>query len=274
MPSHNIILFGEAGAGKSSLVNMIVGGNDVAKVSCTAMGCTFENNAYDATIGNTTFKVYDTAGLNEGDQGRVPHWKSIQKLYSLIRELDGVSLLIYCMRGRIKENSKANWILFDRVICGGNVPAIAIVTGLEYYENPDDWWMTKENQVAFKRNGINPKAVGCVVSYPGKQNELADIYHKSQETLRDLITKHHLRKPWSEEKDKWFKTIYSEAFSSNLCFKTRNRLDYSQKMRGMIDELIKETSMREEDTEMLQATLLKAEKKLRKGNALSRIRKM
>jgi predicted GTPase len=91
---HNIILFGEAGSGKSSLVNMIVGG-DVARVSGAAEICTFKSEAYDATIANTTYKIYDTAGLNEGDQGRVPHWKSIQELYTLIRELDGISLLIY-----------------------------------------------------------------------------------------------------------------------------------------------------------------------------------
>jgi hypothetical protein len=48
------------------------------------------------------------------------------------------------MRGRVKENAKANWILFNKVICGEKVPIIAVVTGLETYDNPDDWWRTRQ----------------------------------------------------------------------------------------------------------------------------------
>jgi predicted GTPase len=110
---HNIILFGESGAGKSSLVNMIVGRN-TAKVSSDASGCTFKSEPHNALIDGSFFVVHDTAGLNESDQGRVPHWKAIRELYTLIRQLDGVSLLIYCMRGRVKENAKANWIFVQQ----------------------------------------------------------------------------------------------------------------------------------------------------------------
>ena len=265
MQQHNVILFGEAGAGKSSLVNMIVG-HDVAKVSGSAEGCTFKNDAYEVTIGNTAFVIYDTAGLNEGDQGRVPHWKAIQELYTLIRRLDSVSLLIYCMRGRVKENAKANWTLFNKVICGEKVPILAVVTGLETYNNPDDWLKDKKNQNVFRRNGMNPRAVGCVVSFPGRRNELEDVYAVSQIKLRNLITEIHLRKPWCEEKNKWFTSIYLETLSSGLCFNSESRLECTQQMRGMIDEFIKETGMESEDSKKLETTLLKAEKKSRKGS--------
>jgi GTPase Era involved in 16S rRNA processing len=258
----NVILFGEAGSGKSSLVNMIVG-KDIAKVSNDATGCTFKNDAYKATIDDTTFVIYDTAGLNEGDQGRVPHFKAIHELYTLIRQLDGVSLLIYCTRGRVKENARANWILFNQVICGGKVPIIAVVTGLDTFEEPDDWWRNAENQAAFRSYKMKPKEVGCVVSYRGLLGEYADIYAKSQEKLQRLIMEHHLRKPWSQEKEKWFANIYSETFSSGLCFTSRNRLEYAEKMRGMVSDFIDETGMNKEDSKKLEATLLKGEKKFR-----------
>jgi len=265
---HNIIIFGEAGAGKSSLVNLIVGQN-VAKVSGSAEGCTFRNDAYKATIGNTTFNIFDTAGLNEGDQGRVPHWTALRELYTLIRQLEGVSLLIYCMRGRVKENAKANWLLFNKIICGEKVPIIAVVTGLETCEDPDDWWRDKDNRKVLSRNQMKPKAVGCVVSFPGRRNEYVDLYAKSQTKLRDLIAQNYLPNPWSEEKEKWFANIYSETFSSRLCFSPRSRLDYAEKMQGMIHEFIKETGMKEEDSKKMNATLLNAEKKLRKGRLFS-----
>ena len=262
--THNVILFGETGSGRSSLVNMIVG-NDVSKVSGAAQGCTFKNDPYPATINGKHFVIYDTAGLNEGDQGRVPHWKAIHELYTLIRGLDGVSLLIYCMRGRVKENAKANWILFDRIICGENVPVIVVVTGLETYGDPNDW-KSEGNLDVLKRNGMRPKAVGCIVSFRGRRGEFAGVYAKSQSNLRDLITKNCLRKPWcEEEKEKWFANIYSKPLSTRIGFAPQGRLAYNEKMRGMINELMKETDMKEEDSKKLDTTLLKAEKKVRKG---------
>jgi len=261
--THNVILFGEAGSGKSSLVNMIVG-SEVAKVSGSAEGCTFKNDRYEAIIDDRRFAIYDTAGLNEGDQGRIPHWKAIRELYTLIRQLDGVSLLIYCMRGRVRENARANWTLFNKVICAEKVPIIAVVTGLETYDNPDDW-KREGNLDVLKRNRMTPKAVGCVVSFRGRQEEFADIYAKSQSRLRKLIMKYYLQKPWCEEKEKWFVNIYSETFSTGICFTPQTRVEYNETMRDMINKFTKEVGMKKEDSEKLDATLLKAEKKVRKG---------
>ena len=261
---HNIIVFGEAGAGKSSIVNMILGQN-VAKVSASIESCTLRNDAFPVTIGNITFNIYDTVGLNEGDQGRVPHWTALRELYTLIRQLEGVSLLIYCMRGRVKENERANWLLFNKVICGEKIPIIAAVTGLETYDDPDDWWKDKTRRDLFRKNGITPKAIGCVVSFPGRRNEYAHKYAKSQTRLQDLIVRNYLHRPWSEEKDKWFANMYAETFSTVLRFTTESRLDYTKKMRGMIQDFIKETGMKEEDSEKINAALLNAEKELRKG---------
>jgi len=262
-PRHNVIVFGEAGAGKSSIVNMIVG-KDVAKVSSGINGCTFENDAYKATFGHRHFVIYDTAGLNEGDEGRVSHWQAIRGLYTLIRQLDGVSLLIYCMRGRIKKNAKANWDLFNKVICGEKVPIIAIVTGLENYEDPGQFLRDGGNLNVFKELGMEPKDIGCVVSFKGSRNEFAEMYNKSQIKVRTLVTKHCLQKSWREDKDRWFAAIYSEAYNSGFCF-TRSRLDYSAQMRKALEEFVKETGMEPDDTEKLGGTLVKAEKKFRRG---------
>ena len=258
-PKHNVILFGEAGAGKSSVVNMIVG-KAVAKVSSAPSGCTFQNDAYEAVIGDKRYVIYDTAGLNEGEHGRVPHWQAIRELYTLIRQLDGVSLLVYCMRGRVLGNARTNWNLFNKVICGGNVPAIAIVTGLESSRNTD----SDKFRAVFKANGMEAMDVGCVVSIRGTKNEYADYYAESQVKVRALVTKHCLEKSWGEEKEKWFAAIYTEAYESGLCFTTKNRLDYSTQMKDSVDEFVRETEMKQNDTKKLRATLLKAEKKFRR----------
>ena len=262
---HNIIIFGESGSGKSSLVNMIVG-KDVAKISDSPEGTTFQTDVYPATIADTTFNIYDTAGLNEGDQGRVPHLMAVQKLYTLIRQLDGVSLLIYCMPPRVKENASANWILFHKVICQENVPIVAVVTGLENYNDPDDWGRDEVNRNALYKNGMHPKDVVCVVSFAGRQNEHEHVYAASQVKLRNVVMKACRQEPWSEEKDIWFANIYRETYASKLCFGTQSRLDFTEKMRGTIHQLIDEAGMKEEDSMKLEATLVKAEKRFRKSN--------
>lgn len=170
---HNVILFGEVGSGKSSIVNMIVG-REVALTSNGGGGCTFQNQSYETTIENTTFRIYDTVGLNQCNQGRVPHSVAEQELHNLIEQLDGVSWLIFCNRGMVKENAAANWKLLNKEICGEKVPIIAVVTGLEEEDDPDNWWRRKENQRVFQKYRLKPLAVGCIVSFLGRRNEYAD----------------------------------------------------------------------------------------------------
>jgi len=98
-PKHNIVLFGEAGAGKSSIVNMIVG-KALAKVSGAPSGCTFRNDVYEAIIGDKRYVIYDI-GLNVFRIGR--RFENSTRLFD---KLDGISLLICCMRGRVLGNAK------------------------------------------------------------------------------------------------------------------------------------------------------------------------
>jgi len=267
--SHNVVIFGESGSGKSSIVNMIVG-EPVAEVSSSPMGCTFKHKSYKASIENTHFCIYDTAGLNEGDQGRVPHWKAVHELYTLIRCLDSVSLLIYCMRGRIKENARANWILFNKVLCAEQVPIIAVVTGLEHEEHLDG---KKNNEIrkALNLYGMFPKNVECIVSVRGRKNEHEELYNSSQHRLRNLIKKSYKRNPWSTETDDWIAYIYKTTYTTKLCFLPDVQVEFVKVVGSVVDELIDETGMKKDDSDKLKATLLQAEKKLkRKKNALKK----
>ena len=94
-------------------------------------------------------------------------------------------------RARIMADVIANWT-FNKVICGEKVPIIIVVTGLEHENDPDDWSRREENKELRRRHQMNPKAVACVVSFRGKQNEHADnIYIKSQDKLRMLSKANH-----------------------------------------------------------------------------------
>jgi len=260
---HNIIIFGESGAGKSSIVNLLVGEN-VAEVSSSPRGCTFQSDRYEANIGNDNYIIYDTVGLNEGDQGRFPHWTAIQRLYTLIRELDSVSLLLYCMRGRSKENTRANWVLFNKIICGQNVPIVVVETGLEQEENLQGAARRRELVGALRDYEMFPHDAICIVSIQGKHGEYKEVYQWSQQQLRKLIARSRKNKPWSTDKDVWLAKIYQEVYTTGNCFRPGTRLEFSQAVGSAVDEFITATRMNAQDSERLKASLLYAEKKFRK----------
>ncbi|OAX34960.1 kinase-like protein [Rhizopogon vinicolor AM-OR11-026] len=57
----NVVVYGEAGAGKSSLINLIMG-NDVAMTSPDRIGRTYRHTSCDVTIGEQCFRLWDTPG--------------------------------------------------------------------------------------------------------------------------------------------------------------------------------------------------------------------
>ncbi|KAG1741508.1 uncharacterized protein EDB91DRAFT_1248059 [Suillus paluster] len=101
----NVVIFGEAGAGKSSLVNLITR-SETAPTSCDSVGCTIETKVYEhnVVIQNQILKVklFDTPGLDEGSEGAVPDEAARRGLKKLLRkhmEQDEIHLLMYCVQG-------------------------------------------------------------------------------------------------------------------------------------------------------------------------------
>ncbi|KAF9231201.1 hypothetical protein BU15DRAFT_11629, partial [Melanogaster broomeanus] len=80
----NIVIFGDSGVGKSSIINMLTG-------SSSAIGPTFESSNYMIPINDETFSVWDTTGLDEGTHGRVLAEVAEKNLTKLLRELGGAN---------------------------------------------------------------------------------------------------------------------------------------------------------------------------------------
>ncbi|EGN91609.1 hypothetical protein SERLA73DRAFT_192212 [Serpula lacrymans var. lacrymans S7.3] len=212
----NVILFGETGAGKSSIINLIAG-DSIAMISGGASGCTFQYTAFKANIHGRDFMLYDTAGLDEGEEGKVAKQAAIVQLYQLVQALStqgGVSLLIFCMRGRLKEASQKNWRLFHEVFCRGQVPIVVAITALEneitanemsdgqISNKLEEWW--RNNESAFRGYGMHPQAHACIVSTTGRRNGYADVYNVSQQKMRDVIRDYYRRPSWNVERLEWF----------------------------------------------------------------------
>ena len=216
----NVIVFGETGAGKSSLVNLIAG-HSLAQVSSRCVGCTFQSTHYTVSIGGgVQINLYDTAGLEEGQGGTVSNHDAIVKLYTLLRRLEnGVSLLIFCMRGpRIKESCVKNWRLFREIICQKCVPIVLAVTGLENEaDGMDNWWT--QNEGHFTKYEMHPNGVACITATRGRKRPngrhlFDEEYTESQTKIRNAIRTAHLRNPWRVPAAEWFKEIIEVSYTS------------------------------------------------------------
>lgn len=91
--------------------------------------------------GNTVkYHIFDTAGLNEGDNGTVPGEKAIKNLVTLLQATDeGLNLFIMVTSGRITDTTRSNFSLFVKAIASNKVPAIVVQTHLDDWDDPSKW---------------------------------------------------------------------------------------------------------------------------------------
>jgi len=100
MSTKNIVLFGQTGAGKSSVVNLIAG-EKIAKVSPDVERCTLHWQEYPVAFDGHTFKVFDTVGFEEPGFGMNKYLDVIANAYNLIAKLrneGGIHLLLRASR--------------------------------------------------------------------------------------------------------------------------------------------------------------------------------
>lgn len=204
---HNVIVFGQTGSGKSSIINML----DCSQNSSTSSGVighTFGNTRYETTINHQNFHIYDTNGLNEAERGKIPMKHAIKNLYDLVQSLQGgISLLVFVFRAsRINSTSIKNYRMFRETFCNRRVPIVIVITGLEDELNMDQWW--DNNSMHFEEYDMKFDGQACVTSSRGKQTEtgwtLDEEYEESKEKLRSLITSHVAEEPWDMHSKDWF----------------------------------------------------------------------
>ena len=170
----------------------------VAKVSSGVFGCTTPSHHYDISpTGNadhTPYRFWDTAGLNEGEQGTVPARDALDLLYNLVKGLRNISLVIYCVRGaRFTDIARVNYDLSWGIMCEGRVPIVLVVTGLEQESDMDQWWTNYGKDV--KGMGMTFEGHACVTTTKGRNNLYEQEYLQSADKVWTLVQKHCLPDP-------------------------------------------------------------------------------
>lgn len=201
--SLNIILFGETGVGKSSLVNLIAG-KQVAQTSGDIGACTMTYRPYSFEVYGTLYTIWDTRGFSEADteMGAQAYLIAVEQAYRLIQELSssgGVDLLVLCHReGRITTATRNNYRLFHEVFCEAKVPIAIIITYLERHTRMEDWW--DQNVEVFKRHEMIAATHACVTGLSGHSKSA-----ESKRAVEGMLGQHDDNGRYNMPPIEWFR---------------------------------------------------------------------
>lgn len=200
MASVNIVLFGETGVGKSSVINLIAA-HQVASVSPDAHGRTLSSKRYSFSVGGRSFHIWDTAGLEQPEMGAVGYMAAIEGALALIHQLaqqGGVDLLLFCMRGnRVTATTQSNYRLFYEVLCRSQVPIALVITHLEREPDMEAWWT--RNLASLEKYGIRPAGHACVTGLPAHSK-----YPESKANIERMLRGYNGQGKYVMPADSWF----------------------------------------------------------------------
>ncbi|KAG1896013.1 uncharacterized protein F5891DRAFT_1193447 [Suillus fuscotomentosus] len=190
--TRNVVIFGETGAGKSSVINLLAG-QEIAHISPDSHRCTLHWTEYQITFEDgSRYKVFDTVGLEEPRLQTGEYLSAISNAYGLIntlKERGGVNLLLFCIRGgRVTATMQSNYRLFFEFLCEEKVPLALVVTNLERETRMEDWYT--RNMGYLEKYNIRSAGHACITAANLLDGRHRDKYDESRGILRRVVEVH------------------------------------------------------------------------------------
>ncbi|KAI6044695.1 P-loop containing nucleoside triphosphate hydrolase protein [Pisolithus marmoratus] len=194
MTVYNIVIFGEIGAGKSSLVNLIIG-QPVAKVSPDVTECTTDINRYTITRGSIEYNLWDTPGLKEPRAELEDQALAVTEAYRLVgllRDRGGANLLLHCISG-VKDIQipslppsalQSHYRLFHDIFFP-NVPIVVVITHLDSRLRREEWWA--RNEELLRHAGVSFVGHACVTAAPTSNLKAAELEESARDARALLV---------------------------------------------------------------------------------------
>lgn len=181
-----IIFFGKTGVGKSSVATMLYQGKlskdyNPFMISDSAIGCTVDCKRIDSS----TWSIYDTIGLGETQDGRVPHDVAKKRIVEFLKNLR-VPFNYICIvkkRGRLDQIDPIICSAAREIFAGDTANNIVLIVT----DATDEWITTEENSLKEVFGNIPM----CAVNFPGVSTdpELEQIYlRRRNESYTKLVS--------------------------------------------------------------------------------------
>ena len=156
----NVVLLGESGVGKSSVINLMAHCH-VAETSSGIKACTQKAQPYFFTLSSQIpLCIIDTPGIDATDN-------VIDVIKSLPNTQD-IDLLLFCVKGgRFTDSTERAHYLISELLRRHRVPLALVVTHLEEEDIMEDWWRCNEQTI--KTFGICPVGHACVTARPADE---------------------------------------------------------------------------------------------------------
>lgn len=183
MSMFNVLVVGQTGCGKSSVVN-ILAGESRAPTSDDLGHCTKHWTEYAIPVDGRSFQVFDTIGFLEPGLDTEGYTDAIANTYlavDFLRKRGGIDLLLYCVRDGEIEKMKGHYRLLREVFCEEEVPVALVVTnrGVSH----------KGYKAIFRTHKIDCVDYACanITSTPGPGSSAANT--ESQKAIKELLVK-------------------------------------------------------------------------------------
>jgi GTPase Era involved in 16S rRNA processing len=183
MSMFNVLVVGQTGCGKSSVVNMLAG-ESRAPTSDDLGHCTQHWTEYAIPVDGRSFQVFDTIGFLEPGLDTEGYTNAIADTYlaiDVLRKRGGIDLLLYCVRGDEIEKMRGHYRLLREVFCEEEVPVALVVTNRGVND--------KCYKAIFRSHEIACVDYVCanITSTPGPGASAADT--ESQKAIKELLVK-------------------------------------------------------------------------------------
>ena len=180
----NVVVFGKAGVGKSSVVNLIAG-RVVAQVTSGIESCTLDSSSFMFDTAKTQFIIWDTVGFNGVRNGHENTKQAVVNAVQLIRSLSvesGVGLLVFVKEcGKLTPSELNCYRLFEEFLCKGQVPVAVVITHLERHEPMEQWWEMNGEGLVKSLSG-NVIGHACITSLSNTDPEDSKFSKKVSES--------------------------------------------------------------------------------------------